>query len=332
MSIRTAIALVSSSLSLFSAISSAAIIEPSTQASSSTDSQSSLSESGSSLPLPTEVSSYLSSEPGQYVTHENLDSDTLQSASAPFTLSPQATNHLPVKGFRKTDEDVLSESNCVSGLIRDKAVRFSAIVSDVGVAVVKSFKLAMKEVGPRLEVDLSPKIQRLSTYNYRVTANDLDSTAYGNRIYTNGVNLDAAVTLHTEQWKLSLTADNLISRTIDTMAVDGTSYTYQMEPYVNISARREMGLVRFGADVDLTQGSGFEATERAQYAHVGLELDSSVRIMWRAGYNREISRDYDGLWSAGVRFSPIEAMHFDFGGDYSDEGELGGKFSIGVTF
>ncbi len=183
---------------------------------------------------------------------------------------------------------------------------------------------------------MTPKFQRVDTWNYNVNIGHYDSqdfrsdASHGTK---NGVNVDAGVAAFiTSSWTVGLSGKNLVSRSVDTKEVNGLKDTFKVRPLVTIGTAWSKGFVTVAADVDLTPASGFVSDEKAQYFGVGTELDAWSWAQLRTGYRMDMHNSDNNVFTAGVGLSPFDVVHLEISGMAGTERTYGAVAQLSFTF
>lgn len=207
-----------------------------------------------------------------------------------------------------------------------------AIVYDYGVAVAHEFTLA----GHPVSFGITPKLQRTYLYNYSASVYNYDKSDFTNDRYkstNNGFNIDAgAATDITDSWTLGLSAQNLISRDIDTKEVNGYKDTYQISPVVTPGVSFHTERLTAALDVDVTPTKRFKTQEESQYAGVGAEYRLLSWLQLRAGYRADMKSNDTNVVTAGFGISPFDKVHLDLAGMKGDDRTWGAVAQLNFTF
>lgn len=207
-----------------------------------------------------------------------------------------------------------------------------AIVYDYGVAVAHEFTLA----GHPVSFGITPKLQRTYLYNYSASVYNYDKSDFTNDRYkstNSGFNIDAgAATDITDSWTLGLSAQNLISRDIDTKEVNGYKDTYQISPVVTPGVSFHTERLTAALDVDVTPTKRFKTQEESQYAGVGAEYRLLSWLQLRAGYRADMKSNDTNVVTAGFGISPFDKVHLDLAGMKGDDRTWGAVAQLNFTF
>ncbi|MBP2169322.1 hypothetical protein J2125_002514 [Erwinia toletana] len=226
---------------------------------------------------------------------------------------------LPLPG----DEDRLTSAGLGRG----------AIVTDYGIAVAHEFNVA----GHPVSVGVTPKLQKTYLYNYSVSVYNYDKSDFTEGRYKNsntGFNLDAGLATDIgDNWTLGLSAQNLISRDIDTKEVSGYTDTYQIRPLVTSGVSWHTERLTTSLDVDLTPTKRFKTQQDSQYAGVGAEYRLFSWLQLRGGYRADMKSNDTNVATAGFGISPFNnSVHLDLAGSVGDDNTWGAMAQLGFNF
>ncbi|MCX8958802.1 conjugal transfer protein TraF [Erwinia psidii] len=216
--------------------------------------------------------------------------------------------------------------------LTSSATGVGAIVYDYGIALAHEFDIA----GHPVSFGVTPKLQKVYLYNYSASVYNYDKSDFTNGKYKNsdsGFNLDAGMATDLgENWTLGVSAQNLISRDIETKEVNGSKDTYQIGPVVTpgISFHTE----RFTAalDVDATPTKGFQSVGDSQFAGIGAEYRLLSWLQLRAGYRADMKSNQANVATAGFGLSPFNKVHLDLAGMKGDDKTWGAVAQMTFTF
>ncbi|MCK8044956.1 conjugal transfer protein TraF [Shewanella sp. 1CM18E] len=209
---------------------------------------------------------------------------------------------------------------------------FAGAVSDFGVAL--SFPLSI--VNMPIAVGISPKLQRIDTYNYAANANNFDASDFDDAKYRNDetqFNLDIGVAMQpTERLTLGLSARNLISHSVDTVEIDGRKFTYRVEPLVTAGVAYDWDSLSLTTDIDLIENNKFKQLEGTQYWRVGGEVKAFDWMSLRLGYRHDMKDSTANIYSLGSGFAFGESFFLDFTGMFGDDNAIGGVLQTSYHF
>lgn len=218
----------------------------------------------------------------------------------------------------------------------------AAIVSDFGIAMAHQFDAG----GIPLSVGVTPKLQKTWIYNYTTTIYDYDKNEWNNGRYRKddtGFNIDVGLAADlTDNFTVGLSAQNLISRNIDTKDVLVTNGrtgevknykdTYQISPLVTAGVAWQNELVTLSADGDLTETKGFKSEKDSQFVGVGAEVRPLSWLAVRAGYRADVKGDESNVFTGGVGFAPFNSVHVDLMGLVGENETWGAGAQLSLTF
>lgn len=218
-------------------------------------------------------------------------------------------------------------------LLRSSATGVAAIVVDYGIAVAHEFKIGEQSVS----VGITPKLQQTRLYNYRASVYNFDKDKVTDSEYRKndtGFNLDAGLATDVgEHWTFGLSAQNLISRDIDTKEVNGYQDTWQIRPLVTAGAAWHNEKLTATVDVDATRTKRFKSQDDSQYAGVGVEYRVLDWLQLRGGYHADMKSNDTNVVSAGFGLSPFNnRVHLDLAGSVGDDDTWGAMAQIGFSF
>lgn len=218
-------------------------------------------------------------------------------------------------------------------LLRSSATGVAAIVADYGIAIAHEFKIGEQSVS----VGVTPKLQQTRLYNYRASVYNFDKDKVTDSEYRKndtGFNLDAGVSTDVgEHWTFGLSAQNLISRDIDTKEVNGYQDTWQIRPLVTAGAAWHNEKLTATVDVDATRTKRFKSQDDSQYAGVGVEYRVLDWLQLRGGYHADMKSNDTNVVSAGFGLSPFNnRVHLDLAGSVGDDDTWGAMAQIGFSF
>ncbi|MHA0902113.1 conjugal transfer protein TraF [Enterobacter ludwigii] len=195
--------------------------------------------------------------------------------------------------------------------LTSRAEGMAALVTEYGVTVAHPFTLGELPVG----VGITPKIQRIETWNYNVAINNYDSSDLrdGNwQHQTMSANIDAGFFASvTPEWMVALSAQNLFENKVKTREINGYQPAFIIRPELTAGTAWNNERVTLSADIDLTPVSNFQYVDKNQYAAFGVELRAADWVQLRAGYRLDMRGNDRRVVTGGVGLSAGEAMQFD---------------------
>ncbi|EKS7421913.1 conjugal transfer protein TraF [Enterobacter ludwigii] len=195
--------------------------------------------------------------------------------------------------------------------LTSRAEGMAALVTEYGVTVAHPFRLGELPMG----VGITPKIQRIETWNYNVAINNYDSSDLrdGNwQHQTMSANIDAGFFASvTPEWMVALSAQNLFENKVKTREINGYQPAFIIRPELTAGTAWNNERVTLSADIDLTPVSNFQYVDKNQYAAFGAELRAADWVQLRAGYRLDMRGNDRRVVTGGVGLSAGEAMQFD---------------------
>ncbi|NDL64234.1 conjugal transfer protein TraF [Enterobacteriales bacterium SAP-6] len=198
--------------------------------------------------------------------------------------------------------------------LTSRAEGLAALVTEYGVSVAHQFDLA----GHPVSVGVTPKVQRVSTYNYNVAINNFSTSDFRGGDYERsetGGNVDVGLATNlSSEWTVGLVAQNLVARSVETKEINGIKDSFKVRPQATVGTAWSNGIVTTALDIDLTPASGFASEEKSQYAGIGAELNAWSWAQLRAGYRADMRNSDNNAFTAGIGLSPFDVVHLDLTG------------------
>ena len=198
-----------------------------------------------------------------------------------------------------------------------------------------------------MSLGLTPKYQRIDTYNYAVSPDNFDNDNFDDDQFlddTGEFNLDAGLAVEpgVPGLTVGLMVRNLREIDITTVTTLGQSFDYQLAPQATLGVAWELGSLTLAADADILElerfrdadlaAAGQALTDDVRLVKVGAELDVLGWLQLRGGYESDMEDTLDGAISAGIGLSPFEVLRIDVAGTYVDEQSFGGVVQLSLTF
>ncbi len=262
---------------------------------------------------------------------------TVAMPSKNFAWALVVNSYLDAQAFAIVDPNDQNQiiSAVVSGdldALQSEGVVIGGAISEVGFAFAHQIDLG----GPALAIGLTPKFQRVDTYNYSLNVSTFDEEDFDDDVYRNddtGFNLDfGAALLLSDTFTVGLAARNLIEETYQTVTTNGTSYAYNVSPLLTAGAAFDTGMITVTADIDVTEIERFKRNDSSRVVRLGFEFDAWKWLQVRAGYQHDIEDTVDGVITAGLGISPFDVVHLDIAGMYADDDSFGGVVQMAFTF
>lgn len=217
------------------------------------------------------------------------------------------------------------------------ATIIAAGIGELGVALATNLELA----GQRVAVGVTPKLQRITTYNYGVAVDDYDTDDWDDSRYReeeNTFNLDLGAVWQSGPYRVGLAGKNLISQDVDTVTSTrtGHSFTYELEPQITLGSAFVSDFVTLAADLDLNKKKGFKGTldvdDDTQFFRIGAEFDAFGHAQLRTGYRADLEDNVDNAFTLGLGLSPFGVANFDIAASIIDSNSYGGSAQLAFTF
>ncbi|CAH7028541.1 TraF-related protein [Vibrio chagasii] len=218
-------------------------------------------------------------------------------------------------------------------------------VAEVGLSLAK-YQTFM---GQHISFGITPKIQRIYTYNYIASVNDYDlSDVRENSNGETAFNMDAGALWFFGPFRVGVAATNLFSRDIETKDTTrtltsstsgathqvGGKYAYQLEPVYTVGAGIVSDYFSLSVDYDLNETEKFTSFEdNEQMIRVGTEVDLLRQMQLRAGYSKNLAySDSEGTITAGIGLSPLNLFQLDLSANYTNENAMGASINFLASY
>ncbi|CAH6843607.1 TraF-related protein [Vibrio chagasii] len=218
-------------------------------------------------------------------------------------------------------------------------------VAEVGLSLAK-YQTFM---GQHISFGITPKIQRIYTYNYIASVNDYDlSDVRENSNGETAFNMDAGALWFFGPFRVGVAATNLFSRDIETKDTTrtltsstsgathqvGGKYAYQLEPVYTVGAGIVSDYFSLSVDYDLNETEKFTSFEdNEQMIRVGTEVDLLRQMQLRAGYYKNLAySDSEGTITAGIGLSPLNLFQLDLSANYTNENAMGASINFLASY
>ncbi|MFV8462065.1 conjugal transfer protein TraF [Vibrio campbellii] len=218
-------------------------------------------------------------------------------------------------------------------------------VTEVGLSLAK-YQTFM---GQHISFGITPKIQRIYTYNYIASVNDYDlSDVRENSNGETAFNMDAGALWFFGPFRVGVAATNLFSRDIETKDTTrtltsstsgathkvGGKYAYQLEPVYTVGAGIVSDYFSLSVDYDLNETEKFTSFEdNEQMIRVGTEVDLLRQMQLRAGYYKNLAySDSEGTITAGIGLSPLNLFQLDLSANYTNENAMGASINFLASY
>lgn len=268
--------------------------------------------------------------------------------SRSFGVSLHARSYADLQLFTDIDpNDINSITGAAPGGalpgLNSEARIVGVAVTEIGVSFAQRFELA----GLAVSVGVTPKYQRVDTYNYAVNADNFDADNFDAdqfRSDEGGFNVDAGLAIEpgVPGLTLGVMARNLSRQTFSTVGTAGAAFDYEITPQVTVGAAWKLGALTLAADVDALPlerfdnddliAAGQSFVDDVQLLRFGAELDVFGWLQLRGGYEHDLEDTLNGAVSAGLGISPFEVVRLDIAGTYVEGQSYGAVAQLSLTF
>ena len=265
--------------------------------------------------------------------------------STNFAWSLHARTYADLQVFTDIDSNELGGLNPGDPLppLTSEARVVGVAISEIGLSLAKRFEFA----NFAMSLGVTPKYQRVDSYNYAVTADNFDSDNYDDdqfRADDGDFNLDAGIAIEPgiPGLTIGVMARNLRKQTYRTVDTGGASFDYEITPQATVGVAWDLGALTLAADVDAFSLERFDNDDLAaagqaviddiQLLRLGAELDIAGWLQLRGGYEYDIEDTLNGAISAGLGISPFEVVRIDVAGTYVEGQSYGAVAQLSLTF
>ncbi|MDK9738069.1 conjugal transfer protein TraF [Vibrio sp. D404a] len=216
-------------------------------------------------------------------------------------------------------------------------------VAEAGISLAK-YQTFM---GQHLSFGVTPKLQRIYTYNYIADINNYDlSDVRENGEGNTAFNIDAGALWFFGPFRVGFSATNLIARDIETKdttrtissggtnKVVGGKYSYKLEPVYTVGAGIVADYFTLSVDYDINEAEKFTSfDDNEQMIRVGTEVDILRQLKLRGGYYKNLAySDSEGTITAGVGISPLNLFQLDISANYTNENAMGASINFLASY
>ncbi|MCG9630145.1 conjugal transfer protein TraF [Vibrio sp. Isolate30] len=238
--------------------------------------------------------------------------------------------------------DVYTSGSDSDNLQRSAVEAVSVGVTEIGISLAK-YQTFM---GQHLSFGVTPKIQRIYTYNYVATISDYDlSDVRENDDGNTEFNIDAGALWFFGPFRVGFSATNLLARDIETKDTTresvagsghyiGGKYSYKLEPVYTVGAGIVADYFTLSVDYDINEAEKFTSfDDNEQMIRVGTEVDILRQLKLRGGYYKNLAySDSEGTITAGVGLSPLNLFQLDISANYTNENAMGASINFLASY
>lgn len=224
-------------------------------------------------------------------------------------------------------------------------VTLQSEINIIAVAIseaVLSFSREFNFQGRDVAIGLSPKLQRIDVYSYRVGVEDEiegdDISDFGTDKTSFNLDIGASTKFgKNDDILVGVVAKNLISQSIETVDLDPAKRTkVEVTPQLRAGVAYEAwGWVNLAADLDLMENDPVAFEDSTQFLGLGAEADVLGFMQVRLGFRTNLAASKQEVVSGGLGLSPFGLFHLDLGAyaNVSDPAnEAGIVFEAGVDW
>lgn len=240
--------------------------------------------------------------------------------------------------FTLIDEDDItniSNGNFSEPLVSEGRI-LGVSLSELGLSFATRFELG-ESTG--LSVGITPKYQRVDTYNYSASIDNFDENDFTDSEYRtddSSFNVDVGASLEPGSGlTFGVMARNLVAEDYDTATVFGQTFQYSVEPTVGVGAAWTHGILTLASDVDLVPRDRFQVEivdDDVQFWSLGAEVDLWKWFQLRGGYQSDLQDFVDDAVTAGIGLSPFDVVRIDVAGIYVNDDSYGAVAQLSFTF
>ncbi|KAB0289267.1 conjugal transfer protein TraF [Vibrio fortis] len=225
-----------------------------------------------------------------------------------------------------------------------KAVSIGIAEAGISLAKYQTF------LGQHFSFGVSPKLQRIYTYNYIASASNYDlSDVRENETAETTFNIDAGALWFYGPFRVGFSATNIIDRDIDTKAVTQTitsttnpgasrvvtsNHSYKLGPVYTVGAGVVADYFTLSVDYDINEAEKFTSfDDNEQMIRVGTEVDILRQLKLRGGYYKNLAySDSEGTVTAGIGLSPLNLFQLDISANYTNENAMGASINFLASY
>lgn len=205
-------------------------------------------------------------------------------------------------------------------------------ITEVGISFAKRIDLE----AATLSIGITPKFQRVDTYNYSVNVNNFDEDDFDGSQFRNddtGFNIDLGASVELPAGvSFGLMIRDVLEEEYDTVVTNGQMFQYHLGPVVTVGASYSNEVVTLSADIDVTELERFDLGDESRFVRVGVEFDALDWAQLRAGAQFDTEDTVTDLLTFGVGFSPFDTFHLDVAGVWGEDDTYGVVVQTALTF
>ncbi len=204
--------------------------------------------------------------------------------------------------------------------------------SDLGVAL----SMPLSIVNMPVTIGVTPKLQRIDSFFYAVSANNFEASDFDDDKYRNDeteFNIDLGVAMQPmEGMTIGLSGRNLISKEVKSQPIADRVVNYHVDPMVTAGIAYDWDDFTVTTDIDLTKYERFDEVEGTQYWRLGGEMRATDWMSLRVGMRHDLEDTTADIYSLGAGFSIGRTFKLDITGMFGDEDAYGGVIQTSYHF
>ena len=216
--------------------------------------------------------------------------------------------------------------------LQSEMVGLGVAITEIGVAYAMELPLP----GMDLSVGVTPKMQRVDTFNYSLSVQSFDSADIDDPQFRNSqttFNIDFGAALDPlPGLTVGLMARNLVPNDTTTVVTGGRSFAYNIDPTLTVGAAWDSDWFTIAADVDVTEYERFKRGDGTQMLRAGAELNLFDWVQLRGGYQQDLQSTIEDVYTAGFGLSPFDVLHIDIAGMTDGDNAYGAVVQLAFTF
>ncbi|MBV7315282.1 conjugal transfer protein TraF [Shewanella sp. NIFS-20-20] len=241
-----------------------------------------------------------------------------------------------VADVTQSDIDALSsldpDNPPESRTLTSSGTAVAGAVSEFGVAL--SYPLSI--VNMPVTIGISPKIQRLDSFNYvaNVTSFDRDDIRE-DRYRSNNTqfNLDAGITIMpTRELTIGLSGRDLVQHKLDSLVIDDRQFSFTSEAKFTLGVAWDWRQWMLSSDIDLNKRTPFDGMGSSQYWRVGGAVQATDWLSLRVGYRYDIEANHDDIYTLGSGMTFGRIFSIDVAGMFGTGDSLGAAVQTRYQF
>ncbi|WP_210446964.1 conjugal transfer protein TraF [Vibrio crassostreae] len=199
--------------------------------------------------------------------------------------------------------------------------------SEFGLALAKRVTLG----GHDVSFGITPKYQKLMTYQESANINDFDIEDYDqSEVSKSAFNVDLGAVWMLDHYRVGIAIKDLLAQEVKTF--DGSD-TYNLDTQVTLSGAYAMEFFTATVDWDVTKQERFaQLADDTQFLRFGVEGNAWGWGQLRAGYEMDLEDTLDDSITAGIGISPGDLVSLDIAASYAGDNQFGVGGNLAFTF